>query len=92
MGLGGPKSLPSNSPGVTETEGQIRVSQSPRIEMRADLRAEDTTRGFWSSFPRPVQSVPLKSDGLGLPQLEDSGRRSVTRVTLHHGFEESLIQ
>lgn len=50
MGLGGPKCLPLNSPGATETEGQMKVSQSPRIKMRADLRAKYTTGGFWSAF------------------------------------------
>lgn len=61
MGLGGPRSLPSKSPRITETEGQIKASPSPE-KMRAGLRAEYTTRGFWSSFPRPFQSVPLKKD------------------------------
>lgn len=62
MDLDDPKSLPTNSPRVTETEGQIKVSHSPRIKMRAKLRAGCTNRRFRSSFPRSSQSASLRRD------------------------------
>lgn len=65
MGLGGPKSLSTNSLGVTESEGP-----SPRFKTRAELRAECSTRSFQSSFPRSSQSAPLKRDCYFPPSLQ----------------------
>lgn len=74
MGLGGPKSLPTDPPGVTETEWQIKVSRSPRSKMRAGLRAQYTIRSFWS-FPQVLSVCSFKKGLLLLSQLSDPGPR-----------------
>lgn len=79
MGLGAPKSLPIDSPGVTETEGQIKVSRTARIKMRADLRTQYTIRSFWSS-PQVLSVCSFKKGLLLLSQLADPGSSFVTRV------------
>lgn len=88
MGLGGPKSLPTGSPGVTETERQIKVSHTPRIKMRAELKAQYTIRSFWS-FPQVFSVGSFKKGLLLLSQVADPGPSFVTRVNKKNAKERS---
>lgn len=58
IGLVGPKSLSSNSPGVTEPEGRQIKTHLPRFRRRAELRAESTTSSLWYSSHLAVPGLP----------------------------------